>query len=69
MRITEITPFVPLTFRGRLEGRGSFGIGASGFQLSFGFWDFGFFGVMTDHEAPTGNQLQMTKPKTQMKKS
>jgi hypothetical protein len=40
MGITAITPFVPLTLRGRLRGRGGFGIGAFGFHLSFGFvWD------------------------------
>ena len=26
MRIAQVTPFVPLTLRGRYEGRGGFGI-------------------------------------------
>jgi len=33
----KITPFIPLTLRGRFKRRSSFGIWAFGFQLSFGF--------------------------------
>jgi len=33
----EITPFIPLTIRGRLKGRGTFDNQAFGFELSFGF--------------------------------
>gem|GEM_PF-4839957 len=36
MRIAQVTPFVPLTLRGRSRRRGGFDIGA------FGFWNWDF---------------------------
>jgi hypothetical protein len=36
-RLMEVTPYIPLTLRGRFGRRCGFGIPAFGFYLSFGF--------------------------------